>query len=95
MIGTSNPDSSLPSGFQGERLQYTLSQVVPLALMVLLGLLLYALGRRTRQQPAPELAAATTAAGAQMAGLAADTPAATGAPETGQRESPSPSGREA
>jgi amino acid transporter len=94
-IGTSNPDSSLPSGFEGERLQYTLSQVIPLAVMILLGLILYALGRRTRQQPVPEFAAATAAAGAQMPGAAADTPAATGAPEPEQPESPSPSGREA
>jgi amino acid transporter len=94
-IGTSNPDSSLPSGFEGERLQYTLSQVIPLVVMILLGLILYALGRRTRQQPVPEFAAATAAAGAQMPGAAADRPAAAGATETGQSESPSPSGREA
>ena len=48
-IGTATPDSSLPSGFSGQRLQYELSQLVPLAAMVLIGLLFYALGRRTRQ----------------------------------------------
>jgi glutamate:GABA antiporter len=56
-IGTPNPDSSLPSGFAGQRTQYTLSQVIPLAVMILIGLLFYALGRRTRQQLEP---AATT-----------------------------------
>jgi glutamate:GABA antiporter len=50
-LGTSDPDSSLPSGFAGERLQYTLSQVVPLSVMVLIGLGFFALGRRTRRQP--------------------------------------------
>src|ERR1022692_4490384 len=49
-IGTASPDSSLPSGFAGERLQYTLTQVIPLGVMVLIGLLFYALGRNTRQQ---------------------------------------------
>jgi amino acid transporter len=48
-IGTASPDSSLPSGFTGQRLQYELSQLIPLAVMVLIGLLFYALGRRTRQ----------------------------------------------
>ena len=48
-IGTATPDSSLPSGFSGQRLQYELSQLIPLAAMVLIGLLFYALGRRTRQ----------------------------------------------
>jgi amino acid transporter len=53
-IGTAHPDSSLPSGFSGERAQYTLSQVIPLAVMILIGLGLYALGGRTRsQEPAP------------------------------------------
>jgi hypothetical protein len=53
-IGTAHPDSSLPSGFSGERVQYTLSQVIPLAVMILIGLGLYALGGRTRsQEPAP------------------------------------------
>jgi glutamate:GABA antiporter len=73
-IGTSNPDSSLPSGFEGERLQYTLSQVIPLVVMILLGLLLYALGRRTRQQPEPAAAAAVAVADTPAA--AAEAPAA-------------------
>ena len=63
-LGTASPDSSLPSGFTGERMQYTLSQVIPLAVMILIGLLFYALGRRTRQQraPAADTATATPAA---------------------------------
>ncbi len=52
-IGTASPDSSLPSGFTGQRLQYTLSQVIPIAAMILIGLLFYALRRRTRQQQVP------------------------------------------
>ncbi|MGA8457034.1 MAG: APC family permease [Streptosporangiaceae bacterium] len=51
-IGTASPDSSLPSGFAGQRLQYELSQLIPLGAMMLIGLLFYALGRRTRQQQA-------------------------------------------
>ncbi|GLZ28405.1 putative amino acid permease [Lentzea sp. NBRC 105346] len=39
---------SLPSSFEGERLQYTLSQVVPLAIVIVIGLVFYALGRPTR-----------------------------------------------
>jgi amino acid transporter len=88
-IGTSNPNASLPSGFEGERLQYTLSQVIPLVVMILLGLLLYALGRRTRQQP--ELAAATAAAGAPSPDAAAETPDASGASEAEESQSPSAS----
>jgi amino acid transporter len=88
-IGTSDPNASLPSGFEGERLQYTLSQVIPLVVMILLGLILYALGRRTRQQPAP--AAATAAAGAPAPGAAEGTPGATGASEAEESQSPSAS----
>jgi amino acid transporter len=58
-IGTASPDSSLPSGFAGQRLQYELSQIIPLAAMILIGLLCYGLGRRTRQQDQPQLAEAT------------------------------------
>jgi glutamate:GABA antiporter len=79
-IGTSDPNASLPSGFAGQRLQYTLSQVIPLAVMVVLGLLLYALGRRTRQQREPAAAAAAAAdapaAAADAPAEAADAPAA-------------------
>ena len=51
-IGTAHPDASLPSGFAGQRLEYTLSQVIPLVVMVLIGLLFYALGAPTRRQVA-------------------------------------------
>jgi len=51
-IGTAHPDDSLPSGFAGQRLEYTLSQVIPLVVMVLVGLLFYALGAPTRRQAA-------------------------------------------
>ena len=47
-IGTASPDASLPSGFAGQRMQYELSQLVPLGAMILLGLIFYGLGRRTR-----------------------------------------------
>lgn len=40
---------SLPEAFAGERLAYTLSQVVPLALFLMIGLVFYALGRKTRR----------------------------------------------
>jgi amino acid transporter len=39
-------DASLPSGFAGQRLGYTLSQVVPLALLILLGVAFALVGRR-------------------------------------------------
>jgi hypothetical protein len=48
-IGTASPDSSPPSGFTGQRLQYELSQLIPLAVTVIIGLLFYVLGRRARQ----------------------------------------------
>jgi amino acid transporter len=44
-----NPADSLPSSFAGQRLGYTLSQVVPLAAILLLGVLAYACGTRTRR----------------------------------------------
>ena len=49
-IGTSDPDASLPSGFAGQRLQYTLSQLIPLVVMILIGLAFYAAGAPTRRQ---------------------------------------------
>lgn len=45
-----NPADSLPASFAGQRLQYTLSQVVPLALFVAIGLVCYGLGARTRRE---------------------------------------------
>ncbi|GGN59335.1 putative amino acid permease [Streptomyces albiflavescens] len=41
---------SLPESFAGQRLQYTLSQVLPLALFVGIGLAFYAAGGRTRRE---------------------------------------------
>lgn len=61
-IGTAHPDESLPDGFAGQRLQYTLSQVIPLVVMIGVGLLFYALGAKTRRQSAR--AAGTAQAGA-------------------------------
>jgi amino acid transporter len=49
-IGTAHPDDSLPEGFEHQRLEYTLSQVIPLVVMILIGLLFYALGAPTRRQ---------------------------------------------
>jgi glutamate:GABA antiporter len=64
-IGTADPNASLPSSFAGERLQYTLSQVIPLGVMVLIGLAFYASGASTRRQAA--LAAAASQAPAPQA----------------------------
>ncbi len=72
-IGTSDPDASLPEGFGGQRLQYELSQIVPLVVMILIGLLFYALGARTRrEQVAVPAGAAAGTAGAAPA--SADSP---------------------
>lgn len=46
------PDDSLPASFAGQREAYTLSQVVPLLLVIGIGVLFYALGRSTRQRDA-------------------------------------------
>ncbi|GAA4847077.1 APC family permease [Saccharopolyspora rosea] len=43
-----NPDDSLPSGFAGQRFDYTLTQVVPLAALLVLGTAFQLAGRRTR-----------------------------------------------
>lgn len=57
-FGTSNADASLPEGFEGQRGVYTLSQAVPLILLLLVGVLFYYLGRDTRRETL-EPAAAT------------------------------------
>lgn len=75
-IGTSDPDASLPSGFAGERLQYTLSQLIPLAVMILIGLAFYAAGAPTRRQ------ARATAVQAATGQAAAGQTSATQAPAT-------------
>jgi len=43
-----NPDSSLPSGFT--RMQFELSQFIPLGVIVLIGVIFYLLGAKTRRQ---------------------------------------------
>jgi amino acid transporter len=43
-------DASLPTSFAGERLQYELSQMVPLAVFIAVGVLFYALGAPTRRR---------------------------------------------
>lgn len=50
-LGTGHPDASLPEGFAGQRAQYELTQLLPMAAIVLLGLVFYALGRTTRSAP--------------------------------------------
>ena len=49
-FGTSNPDAALPEGFEGQRGAFELSQFVPLAGLLLLGVLFYWSGRSTRRQ---------------------------------------------
>jgi amino acid transporter len=51
-FGTSKPDASLPDGWSGQRGAYELSQFIPLAALVLLGLAFYAAGAKTRAQSA-------------------------------------------
>jgi amino acid transporter len=47
-FGTSDPDSSLPDGWAGQRGAYEASQFIPLAVLVALGVLFYVLGAPTR-----------------------------------------------
>lgn len=49
-FGTADPDASLPAGFEGQRMEYTLSQVIPLAVLVAVGVLFYILGKPTRRR---------------------------------------------
>jgi glutamate:GABA antiporter len=77
-LGTTSPDDSLPSGFAGERLQYTLSQLIPLVVMVLIGLGFFALGRRTRQHLEPGVPAAEAVLAGDGAAPAASGPALSG-----------------
>ena len=62
-IGTAHPDDSLPEGFEHQRLEYTLSQVIPLLVMILIGLLFYALGAKTRRQTVRDAASSQAVAG--------------------------------
>lgn len=52
-FGTSHPDASLPAGFAGQRLQYELSQFLPLLFLAVVGVIFYIAGRRTRREVAP------------------------------------------
>ena len=50
-----NPNDSLATlNFSHQRLQYELSQIVPLAVIVVIGLAFYLLGGKTRREPAAE-----------------------------------------
>ena len=69
-IGTAHPDDSLPEGFEHQRLEYTLSQVIPLLVMILIGLLFYALGAKTRRQTARDAVSSQAVAGEAVAGEA-------------------------
>src|SRR3954462_4628539 len=51
-FGTSDPDSSLPDGWSGRRGAYEISQFVPLAVLIALGVLFYAMGAPTRAETA-------------------------------------------
>jgi amino acid transporter len=51
-FGTSDPNSSLPDGWAGQRGSYEVSQFVPLLVLIGLGFLFYALGAPTRRQQA-------------------------------------------
>ncbi|MGH3179112.1 MAG: hypothetical protein ACRDPF_35200, partial [Streptosporangiaceae bacterium] len=82
-IGTSDPNASLPSGFSGERTQYTLSQVIPLAVMVLIGLAFYASGAPTRRQARLTSATATATGQPQVAQAGGAAPAGTAQAEAG------------
>src|SRR5262249_21229940 len=48
-----SPGASLPEALAGPRLKYAVTQIAPLLLFLGLGLLFYALGRKTREQGAP------------------------------------------
>jgi amino acid transporter len=90
-IGTAHPDASLPSGFAEQRLAYTLSQVIPLVVMVLVGLLFYALGAPTRRQSAAGATSARTAraqagSAAAVRAVSAEEPQADARQAEGQTE---------
>ena len=58
-----NPNDSLASlSFSHQRLQYELSQIVPLAVVIVVGLVFYLLGGKTRQETATEPITAISAA---------------------------------
>jgi glutamate:GABA antiporter len=49
-VGQSDPNSALPSGFEGQRWQYEASQFIPLSFFIGLGILFYVLGAPTRKR---------------------------------------------
>ena len=49
-FGTSDPNASLPAGFAGQRLQYELSQFLPLLFLAAVGVTFYFAGKRTRRE---------------------------------------------
>jgi amino acid transporter len=51
-FGTADPDAALPEGFENQRGAFEASQFIPLAGLVLLGVLFYWAGRDTRAQQA-------------------------------------------
>jgi glutamate:GABA antiporter len=51
-LGTGNPDAHLPDGFAGDRLGFTLAELVPLAAVLVAASLLARSGRRRAQAPA-------------------------------------------
>jgi amino acid transporter len=58
-----NPNDALAGlSFSHQRLQYELSQLVPLAVIIVIGLVFYVLGGKTRQEPAAEAAPVITPA---------------------------------
>lgn len=64
-LGQAHPDASLPSGFAGQRLQFELSQFIPLAVFLALGVVFYVLGAPTRRR---EVSVPTGAAAAPAGG---------------------------
>ncbi len=63
-LGSADPAASLPAGFAGQRLQFELTQILPLFAIVALGVLFYLLGRPTREQA---VASADMAAAQELA----------------------------
>jgi hypothetical protein len=51
-LGTGDPDAHLPDGFAGQRLAFTLAELVPLAAVLVSAALLVRFGRRNEPVPA-------------------------------------------
>jgi glutamate:GABA antiporter len=86
-IGTAHPDDSLPEGFEHQRLEYTLSQVIPLVVMIGIGLLFYALGAPTRRQARADAASSEAVPGEAPSSEASSSE--TSSSETPASETPS------